>query len=75
MIRWTSFFAKDRSLVDFWVSKGTPKWVKTMESFWDLGPGDTPGASPWSKKVPRNGQVPAIKQLSTNLGDFNQKNM
>ena len=70
----TSFLAKDRFLVDFWVSKGTQKLLKPTESFWDLGPGDAPGASLWSKKVPRNGQAPAIEQFSTIFVDFNQKN-
>ena len=69
----TSFLAKDRFLVDFWVSKGTQKLLKTDGTFWDQGPWDAPGASPWSKKVPRNGQAPAIEQFSTNFVDFDQK--
>ena len=69
----TSFLAKDRFLVDFWVSKGTQKLLKTDGTFWDQGPWDAPGASPWSKKVPRNGQVPAMKQFFIDFGDFTPK--
>ena len=67
-----SFSAKDQFLVDFWVSKGTQKLLKTTESFLRKGPQDAPGASTWSKKVPRNGQAPAIEQFSTNFVDFDQ---